>query len=457
MNNSLQISDIIGCEEVDLENLGVFNAFWYTDNHYFIHPNLLIYNNIPEFQNAFDKVAQQINSVFDTLVNVGFIAALQKFNYPEPSYTYIGHGNTEAHPTGKGFTSKRASDSLKYLNTLISKNPNLRTRGDIFQVIPLFQRGVGCDLISDLMFYILRQEFFAYTERVCQELGITNLKSNKDTYGKKVCFYEQQPLVFYPSELLTGISNENYVENQISINEEVRASFNEHLGNIKPTTGNIKAFARDNDDIHNKLIDILSELNEQRNVVDSIIVNIDEIRKQQAKTFKNELPTYNINKSLLENFIEACNLFRHKIENEGFAKHLYYNNKIKHENYVRYLFYLSLSWWCPDVISVREADTGRGKSDMYLITTNGSNEQLVYELKLSSNPQTIHGYEVQLPIYMDSVKCDCGVFMLVRVNTTSTCQYKKFVDKLKNKDFINPNIKCILIDGRIKPSALWSL
>ncbi|MGL4677233.1 MAG: hypothetical protein ACRCWI_06160 [Brevinema sp.] len=453
MSNSLQISDIIGCKEEELEKLGVFNAFWYTDNPYFIHPNLLVYNDIPEFQGAFDKVAQQINSVFDTLVNVGFAEALQKFNYPEPSYTYIGHGNTDTHPAGKGFTNKKARDSLTYLHKLIDKNPKLCTRGDIFQVIPLFQRGVGCDLISDLMFYILRQEFFTYTERIGQDLEILDLKSNKDTFGKKVYFYEQQPLVFYPAELLTEINDENYVENQISINEEVRSSFNEYLGIARNSVGVMKDYAHDNKNIHNKITDILSELYKQRNVVANVLENTDEIKKQQAKEFAKKLPAYEIGKNLLESFLEACYLFKHKIENEGFAKHLYHNDRIKHENYVRDLFYLSLLWWCPDVISVREVDTGRGNVDMYLITTNGSNEQLVYELKLSSNQKTIHGYKDQLPIYMDSVKCEHGVFMLIRVDTTSTCQFNKFTNKLNDKNFINPNIEYILIDGRIKPSA----
>ncbi len=160
MSSSLQISDIIGCTDIELEQLGVFNAFWYTDNPYFIHPNLLVYNSIPEFHGAFDKVVLQINSVFDTLINVGFDQALQRFHYPEPSYTYIGHGDTETHPTGKGLTSKKARDSLTYLHNLLKNNSKLCSRGDIFQIIPIFQRGIGCDLISDLMFYVLREEFF---------------------------------------------------------------------------------------------------------------------------------------------------------------------------------------------------------------------------------------------------------------------------------------------------------
>ncbi len=253
---------------------------------------------------------------------------------------------------------------------------------------------------------------------------------------------------------MTEIDDKNYVANQISINAEVRDSFNEHLGKIKPTVGNIKEFALNNKVVDCNIIDILEELKNQGCIVNNILGTVSEIKKQQAKTLSKELGAYKNDDSLIDNFLNACNLFKHKIEKEGFAKHLYHGDKIRHENYVRDLFYLSLSWWCPNVISVvREVDTGRGSIDMYTVSTNNSNEKLVYELKLSSNQKVVHGYTNQLPIYMDSVKCTNGVFMLIRVDTTSTCQYNKFVNKLNDKEFINPNIECILIDGRIRPSA----
>ena len=241
MNKSLQIHEIIGCEADKLEDLGVFNAYRYTDNPYFIHPNLLYHNKISEFLGSFDKIVQQITSVFKTMVLVNLDTALIKFNYPEPKYTYIGHGKDSV---GRGLTGNTARKCLEHFNNLIQENDTLKSRGDIFQLIPLFQKGIGCDLISDLMFSILREDFFKYTARVCEELNIQNTKSSKDTYGQKVFFFEDQPLIFYPSSLLTEINDENYVHNQININQELRSDFNTFIGTETITIGCIKEIGR---------------------------------------------------------------------------------------------------------------------------------------------------------------------------------------------------------------------
>ena len=456
INKSLQIHEIIGCEVYELEKTGVFNAYRHTDNPYFIHPNLLYYNKISEFQGSFDKITQQIVSVFDTMISVDLNTAVQKFKYPEPPYTYIGHGEESGRSTGKGLVGSKARKCLEHFNNLIQKNTTIKLRGDIFQLIPLFQKGIGCDLISDLMFWILREEFFKYTARVCKELNIQNTKSNKDTYGQDVFFFENQPLVFYPFSILTKINDKNYVDNQITINEEVRSGFNDFMGKEKATIGDIKEFANSNIKTDTVIFQILDELKKQTNIVQDIRSSVEEMKKELAKELGRSYDNYNPDIPLKEQFLKACGKFQHKIEYEGLAKWLYDNDndKIKHENYIRDLFYLSLSWWNPTNIQiVKEQETGRGSTDLYIISTTGSKETIVYELKLSSNQQTIHGYEYQLPQYMFSTKCDQGVFMLVQVNTSATCQYDKFKNKLNDKNFVNPNIECIFIDGRLKTSA----
>ena len=45
----------------------------------------------------------------------------------------------------------------------------------LFELLGVFQEGIGCDRVSDLITFILRENILQYTQRVVIDVGITSI------------------------------------------------------------------------------------------------------------------------------------------------------------------------------------------------------------------------------------------------------------------------------------------
>lgn len=450
--NPIQINEILGCSVEKLEQLGVFNASVNLDNPYYIHPNLLKFTTIEPLKQTYSDVIGHLRQILDVLQHDGIEIAKTLFKFKEKKFEYIGHG--EGQPFGKnngrGVSGKLSIQTLQKMDKFIKKNP-LLLRGDIFRIFPLFGMGFGCNRISDIIFSLGFDDFCAYSENIYKELNVPTSAFTTNIKQYNFFRYREIPLMLYPIEVLAPIDDSKEVYKLHRTNQEIRDIINTALGKSKATVSNIRAVANTQE---NEILKYASTLLDALDKTPTSALPIDhtitEKIRYQAKQLSQSYPK--ISSSLKDAFLAVCQKFQHAIEHKGINKLLYYDTgRVLSEPKIRDLFYLSLlSWEDEKVLRIRESDTGRGHTDLLLRSQQG--ESIIFELKLSTHKEIIHGYKSQLPNYMESENITNGVFMIIQVGKDKS-NIDKFKKWYSDKNNQNSDIQLIIIDGTIQPPA----
>lgn len=116
------------------------------------------------------------------------------------------------------------------------------------------------------------------------------------------------------------------------------------------------------------------------------------------------------------------------------------------------LFYGIADSYCDanDIDLTKEGNNGRGPVDFKL--SRGVRDKIVVEVKLTSNPQLIHGIEIQLPIYMKQEKTKQAIYLII--DTGHTKRLENFIGFYNNLDKeFKMKISYLIIDGTPKLSA----
>lgn len=158
-----------------LENIGVFDPVLDKDNAFFINIQRLKETTTPEFQDSYEKINDFFRKIIKLLnraewkseKDTFFRAAFEIFKFSEVNGIGLGFG--EKAP-GSGFGSKISRMVLETAFDIVKagiEDP------EFFQLLPLFQDNVGPDRLSDMIATLILPDIRAYTERVNQQLGIT--------------------------------------------------------------------------------------------------------------------------------------------------------------------------------------------------------------------------------------------------------------------------------------------
>jgi hypothetical protein len=98
-----------------------------------------------------------------------------------------------------------------------------------------------------------------------------------------------------------------------------------------------------------------------------------------------------------------------------------------------------------------EADTGRGPVDFKL--SQGASKRVLVEMKLSTNPQVVKGFEKQLAIYNSAEKPIASYYVVINVGnlTDKWKRLQKLHDFQLSTKGSSPNL--IIANGLPKKSA----
>ena len=112
---------------------------------------------------------------------------------------------------------------------------------------------------------------------------------------------------------------------------------------------------------------------------------------------------------------EIVKAFRHLVEAQGIWKFLWRNGKPHNEEVAQRLFFIVAHSYCQanNLDLSPEADTGSGVVDFKI--SHGSRSKVLVETKLSTNPRLVHGYETQLPTYMEAEQASRAIYLVVDV------------------------------------------
>jgi hypothetical protein len=454
-----------------LKKVGALNAYLGIDTKVFVDPALLRKAKTPEFRGVTKDLTAYFSPIIRLLKasrSIGDVAwetAVRKLRFKEEQGAALGY--SAAGGSGRGIGQLLAE-------TLVRRGKEIVELGiedpEMFELIGLFQEGFGPDLLSDMAVSILKDRFFAYTQRLTARLELNPTKKFK--FKKKAWTLPVHPdgktaLIFVPSEVLTPLPialDRSEIAEVAQFNAEVRAAWNAIIAAAgKEKRDPSKAEIR-------KML-----LAKPKNLLDLIAVykkaarrgydfakdplglfSWDYFGRTAAESYPLEIKT--TRPKSVADLRQVLNLivaqFKKNIEENKLYEVLYgESGEARPEVFPQRLFYAIADTYCAanDVDLNREPNAGNGPVDFKL--SSGYKGRVLIEIKKSTNPQLLHGFEVQLDAYQKSEATEESLYLILRMSEGQTgikdvlaLREKKLKEGLKVPDII-------VIDARKKAPA----
>lgn len=444
-----------------LEELGVFDSLMDEDSNFFINIKRLRDTKVPEFRDSYNN----INSYFRDLgillkasKNPGdklYKTAVKKFDFSEVRGINLGFSKGTR---GAGFGPMLSNQIIKDASEIIKSGSE---QPEIFHLTSLFEENVGPDRLSDMIATLIYEDIVRYTKRIYEEVGI-----NKDNYpkysfesGLLINPYKGCELLLLPIDILHELPiarSWDDIDRVVSENETIRKEMSELVGKEwrKLATSQKKRYIKDfifmKPHLVSKVIDDYKSTSVQaydiyRNIDYKIEKLINEIIKLKGEINLTEKNSY-------ESSLEIIEEYKEWVENKkGFAVLRDVDSR-NEEKVVQKTLHGSAGYYCKanDLDISPEPNSGRGPADFKI---SRGNDKTVIEIKLTSNKDCLHGFEVQIEEYAKSEETGNKIFIVVD-NGRSSTRIKQVKDSYEERYKAGKNpATVIVIDARPKDSA----
>jgi hypothetical protein len=169
----ISFSDHFEVDREALQDVGAFDPLLDVDLPYAIDPKLLQESSVPEMQGAHSTLLARYRDIYVLLQasksggDRPWREALKLVNFPEFKGPCLGFAAGTAAGRGWGPTLReKVLRSAKEVISLGITDPRF------FELVGVFEEGIGPDLISDMIGTILVSPLASYTKRVCDALGL---------------------------------------------------------------------------------------------------------------------------------------------------------------------------------------------------------------------------------------------------------------------------------------------
>ena len=399
------------------ETHGVLNAYIGVDNKLFVDPNLFKKTKAPEMDGARADFSDHFAPVVSLLKaskkegDVAWEAAVQRLIFKEDKGTALGYAGPGRSGRGIGpDLARRLARRGRQIIDLGIEDP------EIFELIGLFEDGFGADLLSDMAVAVLNERFLRYTERVTSELELQPSRVfpiNGKKWLLPVHPDGKRALILVPQDLLSPLPvalDRSEISLVATFNAQVRARWNAIVAAARknkrrPTKTEIRQMLLETPKNLRDLIQVYREAagagydfgKDPRGLFSWEYigrVSADEnplvIPIKKPKDLK-EL------RSIVQSILAQ---FKKNIEDNKLYRVLYKEDgESQREEFSQLLFYAVADSYCKanDVDLNREPNAGNGPVDFKL--SRGYNARVLVELKKSSNPGLLRGFERQLKAY----------------------------------------------------------
>jgi hypothetical protein len=465
-----QLSTYLGVKSNDLENAGVLDTVIGVDTHLFVDPLLLNSAKTPEFKASRQKVEKHYEEILLLLSKSekrddrAWRGAQERLVFRELPGTAIGYSAKSDDGRGIGpVLGNRLLESAWEIIKLGISDPV------IFELLGLFEEDFGADRLSDMTIRIIRHDLYEYTDRTSRELDLkdlAHLKTSEKTYLVPHHPSRTKPLIFLPTELLRDLpvaQSWDGIDAVAAHNQALRQRINQMVAGIwgkrrripKPE---LRKAIFENPDALKELIRVYKE--SRPKPYDFATDPAGEVKwyffgKESANRFPLPL-TFQPKQGLsgVEGVVESIIAqFKRNIEDNGLREHLFRDGSPLHERYSQRLFFATADTYCAasNLDLSREPNGGNGPVDFKI--SSGYDARVLVEIKLSSNPHLVQGFEHQLPAYEKSENTTSTFYVVIRV-TESEKQIKQ-VREIYNKAQADGKKvpKLVVIDAMEKPSA----
>ncbi|MFA5427354.1 MAG: hypothetical protein WC279_04005 [Sulfurimonas sp.] len=457
-------NEYFGIKSTSFKKHDVFNGFVNRDALYYMLPYEFENIQIDEFKNSYEKYKQYFSNIITILDqsngdDIFYRKAEKKFQFHELGHIGLGYSITGKNGSGIGkiFASKLTQTAFQFVKAGI-KNP------EIFLMVGLIEEKIGPDRISDMTAWILQEDFLLYTQRVSLEL---KLKTKKFTYSSTVYNLpfnpNNEPIIFCPRSVLTDLPvafDADDIDRVCIHNSSLRDRVNEVIGQVfdKQT----RAFIKRN--------------------FKNLILNNPSIIEETIKTYKDKGKNYDFDNDPKGDFIwkeiasdvvqnnsltlikqsrpidivnAICDKYQDLIENNGMWKFFHNSDGThKQESFAQMLFFAIAHSYCEtnNLDISPETNSGNGPIDFKI--SQGFNDKINIEMKLSTNTKLLHGYKSQLAIYNKAEKTNQSKFVIVQLYDKDSAKIEKVYEyKRQNETLDNKLPDIVVIDATKRESA----
>lgn len=463
----ISFTDYFNVNKDDFSKTGAFDVILDVDSRVFIDPAVIRECTIEEFTNSKDKIESYFSDIILLLTHstdendMYWNKAERMLTFKELKGNCFGYSNRNTNGNAIGpILRKQILRTVKELIDVGETNPRL------FELLGVFQEGVGCDRISDLLTFILTPEILLFTQKILEQFDLchSTLEYNGIIYNTAINKYNDNPILLLPSKVLSPLPIAYFYDDIDFVcaeNERVRNAANEYYnfgGRRKVTKREIFNLMKNVPSFREIII---NKYNNQETVpYDFEKDPIGEyIWYEAAKEYIEKYPlelSFSDNPSIDEVasiVTKICNQYRALIEKNGLWSLLYDDNgKKKHERSSQLLFYGIADQYCNanNIDLSREPNAGRGSVDFKL--SRGSDSKVLVEIKLTSNKDLVHGFTTQVPIYMSQENTNNAIYLIVDNGHEERLQNFIKVYNEQSKD-VKKKIQYIIVDAIPKKSA----
>lgn len=447
-----------------MESMGVFDAILDEDNNFFINIVRLKDSAVPEFKDAYQHINQffqDIATILDCAKEPSqkdkiYRSARNKFIFHEVNGINLGFSKSNyGAGWGKNLSDRFLADAFQIIKTG-SKQP------EIFHLVSLFEEDVGPDRLSDMIATIIEPEINQYTLRIMQELKITpktrpNLFFLKNGLVKNP--YKDAPIQLLPIDVLHELpiaEGWDDVEYVASKNDSIRREISSAIGAtwLKWASDRRKKYLKEHifmdPDVCRRVIEGYQKL--QLDVCD-IKKNLNYYAEVLLKNMKEDVSFKQdrIPATSLDATKDVINIVKGWIENNRGWSIIQNTSTRDMEKVVQRLLHLGAIYYLEinNFDFSCEPNAGRGPVDIKICR---GNDKTLVEIKLSTNDQYLHGFEVQIKEYAKAERTRNLVFVYVDLGNPG--KRKKIIqlyNETKSQGKQCPDL--IIIDARPKKSA----
>ncbi len=429
----ISVSQHIGVSPEAFAETGAFDAILDVDSRLFIDPHLLQATAALELQNSYARLQQIFTDILRLLAaskrfgDVLWREATRRFTFPELEGLCIGYAAKGTSGRGMGRElRRRVLVTAKEIVDAGIQDPV------IFELVGLFEEGVGADRISDMTGRLVLPDLLSYSQRIFSELGapLRPVRFRSNTYRLAVNPFNRRAIILMPIDILRDLPiahSFDDIDVVCAANRELRARVNKIIGATwrRATTRGKKHQLRrvllSEPDVLRDLLEVYKRKPRIRydfadDPAGEVIwyrASHDFVSRFPLKLMLSPQPTRAV---VLRIVLAICEKFKRLIEHNGLADLLYEKTgKHKRESAAQKLFYGIADAYCEsnDLDLSPEANAGRGPVDFKI--SRGYATRVVVETKLTTNPKLLHGFRTQLAEYQKAEQTKDSVYLVIDV------------------------------------------
>ena len=447
-----------------LSDMGVFDALLDKDSHFFINVIRLKKTNISEFKEAYLRMNRYFSDIA-TLLDAAdapvmsdtmYRAARKKFTFHEVNGINLGFSESR---WGAGWGSGISDQVLKDAFQIIKKGSK---QPEIFHLVSLFEDNVAGDRLSDMIATIIEPHIVQYTLRILCELNI-----NKKTCPQMIFRpdgliqnpYKNAPILMLPEEVLHELPiarDWDDIGRVASENDTIRREISEEIGAEwkKWASSEQKAYLRNHVFMNPNVCErvIAGYRPEDLSAID-IRDDPEYFAEIILKKIKNIL-SFNIagdNPSSFDAAMDVIHIFKEWVEDNRGWSEIQDSPTKKREKAIQRFMHLGAKYYLKanNLDSSFECDAGNGAVDLKI---SRGNDKTLVEVKLSTNSQYLHGYEVQVGRYGSAENTQNLIYVFIDIGNP---RRKKAIAMLHKKyqSSGKPCPELVIIDARKKSAA----